>query len=49
VWIALLKTRRTVLDPHWEGANLIPGDMLWSDPSLQMGLSSNKELGIGLL
>ncbi|KAG0524539.1 hypothetical protein BDA96_07G220300 [Sorghum bicolor] len=45
----LLKARRTVLDPPWEGTNLIPGDVLWSDPSLQMGLSPNKERGIGLL
>ncbi|CAD6246003.1 unnamed protein product [Miscanthus lutarioriparius] len=45
----LLKARRTVLDPPWEGSNLIPGDVLWSDPSLQMGLSPNKERGIGLL
>uniref|UniRef100_A0A0E0IEE4 Serine/threonine-protein phosphatase n=1 Tax=Oryza nivara TaxID=4536 RepID=A0A0E0IEE4_ORYNI len=45
----LLKARRTVLDPPWEGSNLIPGDVLWSDPSLEMGLSSNKERGIGLL
>ncbi|XP_062191931.1 serine/threonine-protein phosphatase 7-like isoform X2 [Phragmites australis] len=45
----LLKARRTVLDPPWEGANLIPGDVLWSDPSLEMGLSPNKERGIGLL
>ncbi|KAG8047828.1 hypothetical protein GUJ93_ZPchr0008g14081 [Zizania palustris] len=45
----LLKARRTVLDPPWEGSNLIPGDVLWSDPSLEMGLSSNKERGIGLV
>uniref|UniRef100_K3YHZ5 Serine/threonine-protein phosphatase n=1 Tax=Setaria italica TaxID=4555 RepID=K3YHZ5_SETIT len=45
----LLKARRTVLDPPWEGQNLIPGDVLWSDPSLEMGLSPNKERGIGLL
>jgi serine/threonine-protein phosphatase 5 len=45
----LLKARRTVLDPPWEGQNLIPGDVLWSDPSLQMGLSPNQERGIGLL
>ena len=45
----LLKARRTVLDPPSEGSNLIPGDVLWSDPSLQMGLSPNKERGIGLL
>ncbi|CAM0147085.1 unnamed protein product [Urochloa decumbens] len=45
----LLKARRTVLDPPWEGQNLIPGDVLWSDPSLEMGLAPNKERGIGLL
>jgi serine/threonine-protein phosphatase 5 len=45
----LLKAMRTVLDPPWEGSNLIPRDVLWSDPSLQMGLSSNKEQDIGLL
>ncbi|KAK3122136.1 hypothetical protein QOZ80_8BG0665560 [Eleusine coracana subsp. coracana] len=45
----LLKARRTVLDPPWEGPNLIPGDVLWSDPSLELGLSSNTERGIGLL
>jgi serine/threonine-protein phosphatase 5 len=45
----LLKARRTVLDPPWEGSNLIPGDVLWSDPSLEKGLSLNKERGIGLL
>ncbi|KAG6470074.1 hypothetical protein ZIOFF_071126 [Zingiber officinale] len=26
----LSKARRTVLDPPWEGLNLIPGDVLWS-------------------
>uniref|UniRef100_A0ACD6AI44 Uncharacterized protein n=1 Tax=Avena sativa TaxID=4498 RepID=A0ACD6AI44_AVESA len=45
----LLKARRTVLDPPWEGSNLIPGDVLWSDPSMDKGLSLNKERGIGLL
>ncbi|MCD7458459.1 Serine/threonine-protein phosphatase 7 [Datura stramonium] len=45
----LLKARRSVLDPPWEGANLIPGDVLWSDPSMKPGLSPNKERGIGLL
>jgi serine/threonine-protein phosphatase 5 len=45
----LLKARRTVLDPPWEGQNLIPGDVLWSDPSLELGLSPNVERGIGLL
>ncbi|KAG6596290.1 Serine/threonine-protein phosphatase 7, partial [Cucurbita argyrosperma subsp. sororia] len=28
----LFKARRSVLDPPWEGLNLIPGDVLWSDP-----------------
>nr|XP_025885248.1 serine/threonine-protein phosphatase 7 isoform X2 [Solanum lycopersicum] len=45
----LLKARRSVLDPPWEGTNLIPGDVLWSDPSMKPGLSPNKERGIGLL
>ncbi|CAI9110420.1 OLC1v1010435C6 [Oldenlandia corymbosa var. corymbosa] len=45
----LSKARRTVLDPPWEGQNLIPGDVLWSDPSMSPGLSPNKERGIGLL
>lgn len=45
----LSTARRTVLDPPWEGLNLIPGDVLWSDPSMNLGLSPNKERGIGLL
>ncbi|KAK4791654.1 hypothetical protein SAY86_032067 [Trapa natans] len=45
----LSKARRSVLDPPWEGLNLIPGDVLWSDPSMTPGLSPNKERGIGLL
>lgn len=45
----LSTARRTVLDPPWEGSNLIPGDVLWSDPSSSPGLSPNKERGIGLL
>uniref|UniRef100_A0A5B6Z7B3 Serine/threonine-protein phosphatase n=1 Tax=Davidia involucrata TaxID=16924 RepID=A0A5B6Z7B3_DAVIN len=45
----LSKARRSVLDPPWEGVNLIPGDVLWSDPSMSPGLSPNKERGIGLL
>ncbi|XP_078437984.1 serine/threonine phosphatase 7 [Wolffia australiana] len=45
----LLKARRTVLDPPWEGSNLIPGDVLWSDPCSVNGMSPNKERGIGLL
>ncbi|CAK9140960.1 unnamed protein product [Ilex paraguariensis] len=45
----LSKARRSVLDPPWEGVNLIPGDVLWSDPSMNPGLSPNKERGIGLL
>ncbi|CAA0823293.1 Serine/threonine-protein phosphatase 7 [Striga hermonthica] len=43
------KARRSVLDPPWEGPNLIPGDVLWSDPSMSPGLAPNKERGIGLL
>ncbi|CAO2827860.1 unnamed protein product [Amaranthus hypochondriacus] len=45
----LSKARRSVLDPPWEGSNLIPGDVLWSDPSMTPGLSPNMERGIGLL
>ncbi|CAN1854708.1 Serine/threonine-protein phosphatase 7 [Linum perenne] len=45
----LSKARRSVLDPPWEGHNLIPGDVLWSDPTMKPGLSPNKERGIGLL
>ncbi|KAK2408653.1 serine/threonine-protein phosphatase [Trifolium repens] len=45
----LSKARRSVLDPPWEGQNLIPGDVLWSDPSKTPGLSPNKERGIGLI
>lgn len=45
----LAKARRSVLDPPWEGPNLIPGDVLWSDPSMTPGLSPNTERGIGLL
>lgn len=45
----LSKARRSVLDPPWEGPNLIPGDVLWSDPSMCPGLSPNEERGIGLL
>lgn len=43
------KARRSVLDPPWEGPNMIPGDVLWSDPSMSPGLAPNKERGIGLL
>ncbi|XP_042493394.1 serine/threonine-protein phosphatase 7-like isoform X2 [Macadamia integrifolia] len=45
----LSTAKRSVLDPPWEGLNLIPGDVLWSDPSMSPGLSPNKERGIGLL
>ncbi|KAF9599138.1 hypothetical protein IFM89_035417 [Coptis chinensis] len=45
----LSKARRSVIDPPWEGINLIPGDVLWSDPSMSLGLSPNKKRGIGLL
>lgn len=45
----LSRARRTVLNPSGEGSNLIPGDVLWSDPSSRMGLSPNEERGIGLL
>ncbi|XP_024360740.1 serine/threonine-protein phosphatase 7 [Physcomitrium patens] len=45
----LQKVRRTVLDPSGFGANVIPGDVLWSDPSPKNGLSHNDQRGIGLL
>ncbi|KAI5311151.1 hypothetical protein L3X38_045501 [Prunus dulcis] len=45
----LNKARRSVLDPPYEGSNLIPGDVMWSDPSMSPGLSPNTERGIGLL
>ncbi|CAB4301979.1 unnamed protein product [Prunus armeniaca] len=45
----LNKARRLVLDPSWEGSNLIPGDVMWSDPSTTPGLSFNIERGIGLI
>uniref|UniRef100_A0A2C9WL35 Uncharacterized protein n=1 Tax=Manihot esculenta TaxID=3983 RepID=A0A2C9WL35_MANES len=45
----LSKARRSVLDPPWEGLNLIPGDVLWTDPTMQPGLSPDKERGIGLI
>ena len=45
----LCKARRSVLAPPWEGPNLIPGDVLWSDPSKNPGLAPNKERGIGLM
>ncbi|KAH9662196.1 serine/threonine-protein phosphatase 7 [Citrus sinensis] len=48
----IAKARRSVLDPPWNpqlSSNLIPGDLLWSDPSMKLGLSENTERGIGLL
>ncbi|CAA0277808.1 unnamed protein product [Arabidopsis thaliana] len=45
----LSKVKRRVIDPPTEGSNLIPGDILWSDPSKDTGLFLNKERGIGLL
>ncbi|CAH2036016.1 unnamed protein product [Thlaspi arvense] len=45
----LTKVKRRVIDPPAEGSNLIPGDILWSDPSKDTGLFLNKESGIGLL
>ncbi|KAL0797070.1 hypothetical protein Bca101_068447 [Brassica carinata] len=45
----LLKVKRRVINPPAEGSNLIPGDILWSDPSMDNGLFLNKEAGIGLL
>lgn len=45
----LFKVKRRVINPPAEGSNLIPGDILWSDPSTDNGLFLNKEAGIGLL
>ncbi|XP_022560474.2 serine/threonine-protein phosphatase 7 long form homolog isoform X3 [Brassica napus] len=45
----LFKVKRRVINPSAEGSNLIPGDILWSDPSTDNGLFLNKESGIGLL
>jgi serine/threonine-protein phosphatase 5 len=45
----LQKARRIVLDPSGFGQNVIPGDVLWSDPSPKNGLSHNDSRGIGLL
>ncbi|KAH0920959.1 hypothetical protein HID58_020977 [Brassica napus] len=45
----LFKVKRRVINPPAEGSNLIPGDILWSDPSTDNGLFLNKESGIGLL
>ncbi|XP_024384403.1 serine/threonine-protein phosphatase 7 isoform X2 [Physcomitrium patens] len=45
----LAKARRMVLDPSGFGTNVIPGDVLWSDPSPENGLSHNDSRGIGLL
>ncbi|KAH0922974.1 hypothetical protein HID58_022992, partial [Brassica napus] len=45
----LMQARTSVLDPPWEGSNLIPGDVLWSDPSLTPGLSPKEQRCIGLL
>ncbi|KAL6226871.1 hypothetical protein ACLB2K_000831 [Fragaria x ananassa] len=44
----LSKAGRSVLDPPLEGSNLIPGDVLWSDPSTKPGLSLNEDRGIGM-
>ncbi|XP_018437685.2 serine/threonine-protein phosphatase 7 long form homolog [Raphanus sativus] len=45
----LFKVKRRVINPPADGSNLIPGDILWSDPSTDSGLFLNKEAGIGLL
>ncbi|KAE9454790.1 hypothetical protein C3L33_13252, partial [Rhododendron williamsianum] len=45
----LVKARRTVMNPPWKGPNLVPGDVLWSDPSMSPGLSPNVDRGAGLL
>ncbi|KAL3353079.1 hypothetical protein AABB24_020857 [Solanum stoloniferum] len=44
----LQKARRSVLDPSPDGTNVIPGDVMWSDPQMENGLSLNKGRGIGL-
>ncbi|CAN6245668.1 unnamed protein product [Urochloa humidicola] len=45
----LQNARRFVLNPQGKGPNLIPGDVLWSDPSMEKGLPPNEERGLGLL
>ncbi|KAF7124294.1 hypothetical protein RHSIM_Rhsim12G0012700 [Rhododendron simsii] len=45
----LNKANRKLDDPPEKGANLIPGDVLWSDPSMSPGLSLNEGRGMGLL
>ncbi|KAJ7553681.1 hypothetical protein O6H91_06G108500 [Diphasiastrum complanatum] len=45
----LAKARRGVLDPSGVGSNIIPGDVLWSDPAPTPGLTHNVARGIGLL
>lgn len=45
----LAKARRGVMDPSHTGPNPIPGDVLWSDPSNENGLTHNAARGIGLL
>lgn len=44
----LSNAKRTVVNPPWKGQNLIPGDVLWSDPSMSLGLYPNTERGMGL-
>lgn len=45
----LAMARRGILDPSGQGSNAIPGDILWSDPALEHGLSPNTTRGLGLL
>lgn len=37
------------MNPPWKGPNLVLGDVLWSDSSMNPGLSPNVDRGIGLL
>lgn len=45
----LNKANRKYPSPPRRGANLIPNDVLWSDPSMSPGLSLNEGRGVGLL
>lgn len=45
----LQNARRFVFNPQGKGPNLIPGDVPWSDPSMEKGLSPNEGRGLGLL
>ncbi|MCD7446006.1 hypothetical protein HAX54_024710 [Datura stramonium] len=45
----LLKAKRFVVDPPYEGKNLIPADFMWSAPSKKDGQFPNDERGLDLL